>query len=147
MDCNFKQLTKEEQEIESKKLDIALEKMAARSQARREAKKLNKREWEKHFNKSWNKLSVGQQMALVRDIDGEDVMKFTYHPTNHVSNFLRDGSPIPDKNGMPQKRTWQTMESRHSNAIHIKSKRRYYDYMITKYNYPKLDRVVGAKLG
>jgi len=111
-------------------------------------KKSNKKkEWEKNFNKTWNKLSVGQQMAIVIEVDGKEHAKFMFYPTNHFSNFLKDGSPIPDKNGMPQKRTWQTYESHGALGLGINKRREYYDYMITKYNYPKLDRVVGAKLG
>ena len=105
------------------------------------------KDWEKHFNKTWNKLSVGQQMALVRDIDGEDIMKFRYHATTHVSNLDSKGKKMFNDKGQPLKREWKTIEPRYASGIHIKSKRRYYDHMITKYNFPKLDRVVGAKLG
>ena len=106
-----------------------------------------KKEWEKYFNKTWNKLSVGQQKKLVIDVDGQEYADSWFFPSTHISNYNRDGTPIPDKNGKPQKREWQTFEPKGSLSLGITKRRKYYDYMITKYNYPKLDRIVGSKLG
>ena len=42
----------------------------------KQKKSNKKKEWEKNFNKTWNKLSVGQQMAIVIEVDGKDHAKF-----------------------------------------------------------------------
>ena len=111
-------------------------------------KKSNKKkEWEKNFNKTWNKLSVGQQMAIVSAVDGEENIKYKFRPTIHVSNLDSKGNRMFNDKGQPLKREWQTYEPKGALGLGINKRREYYDYMIKKYNFPKLDRVVGAKLG
>ena len=111
-------------------------------------KKSNKKkEWDKNFTKVWNKLKVGQQMKLYQDVFGEKRMKHDYYLRKHMSHFLKDGSPIPDKDGKPQKREWSEYEIINSFSIGVWDRRKLYDELVTKYNLPKLDRIVGDKLG
>jgi len=94
-----------------------------------------KKEWEKYFNKIWTKLSVGQQHKMYEDALGKETADFCFRSNMVWSEKLEkwvEGGVISK---VPQ------------SAIHITDKRKLYDYMITKYNLPKLDRVVGAKLG
>ena len=152
MDCNFKQETKEEFfKIYNDKAKANAKSYSTRMSS--EEPKIefiskyakSKKKWEINFNKTWKKLTVGQQIKIVIDVDGKDHASLMFHPTTHVSNLDDNGKKMFNDKGQPLKRTWKTIEKQ--GVAGIGTKRRYYDYMITKYNYPKLDRVVGAKLG
>ena len=149
MDCNFKQETEEEFfKRYNDKANASADAWKIRN-ASKEPKisKSKKKEWEKNFNKTWNKLSVGQQMAIVSAVDGEENIKYKFRPTIHVSNLDSKGNRMFNDKGQPLKREWQTYEPKGALGLGINKRREYYDYMIKKYNFPKLDRVVGAKLG
>ena len=119
MDCNFKQVTKEEKEEQKRIADIAWDKKQAKNL------KLKKKEWEKNFNKIWNKLKVGQQMAIVIAVDGEEYAKHMFFPTNHVSNLDSKGKKMFNDKGHPLKREWQTYEPRGALGLGINKIREY----------------------
>lgn len=97
--------------------------------------------WEKHFNKSWKKFSVGQQMALYKDVYGEDKMKWSFHPVTHVSNLDKNGKKMFNDKGQLMKREWKEIPKHGANSLGIQGRRDLYDHMIKKHKFPKLDRV------
>ncbi len=80
-------------------------------------------------------------MAVYKDVYGEERMKRSYFPYNHVSNLDKDGKKMFNDKGQLMKREWQEYHTKHPNALGIQGRRDLYDHMIKKYNYPQLDRV------
>ncbi len=99
-------------------------------------------EWEKNLNKIWKKLSVGQEITIYKAIHGEEMTKWWYHPTSHISNLDKNGKKMFNDKGQLLQRTWKTIDKKGISGI--SNKRETYDYLIKKYNVPVLDRKIGT---